>query len=294
MKVSVIIPSKHEIFLQQTIDDVLAKAVGEVEVIPALDNYTPDPPLREDARVRPVFVVGDVHHSGMRQAINAGVEASTGDFVMKLDAHCMLAPGWDEVLKSECDEDWIVVPRRYSLEPKTWDIRPHRPFVDYEYISFPYVTQFLTVKTSNKWFERAEARKDILLDDNMAFQGSCMFLRKSYFNKLGPLQVEGYGGFILDSEEMSNKCWLSGGRVLTQKKTLYAHLHKGKEYGRMYFINKWELRRGRKFHIDYWMHDRWPKATRKMKWLVDHFWPIPGWPEDWEDPKYEAHYIETI
>ena len=294
MKVSVIIPSRQELLLQPTIDDILAKSAGEVEVIPALDNYVPNPPLKEDPRVRPVSITGDPHHSGMRQAINAGVAASTGDFIMKLDGHCMLAPGWDEVMKAECEDDWIVVPRRYSLEPSTWGIREHRPFVDYEFVSFPYTAEFLSVKTSNKWFDRAEARKDILLDENMAFQGSCMFMRRSYFDKLGPLQIEGYGGFILDSEEMSNKCWLSGGKVMTNKRTYYAHLHKGKEFGRGYFINKWELRRGRKFHIDYWMHDRWPKATRKMKWLVEHFWPIPGWPEDWEDPKYEKAYLKSI
>lgn len=293
MRVSVVIPSRTELFLQNTIDDVLAKSAGDVEVIPVLDGYAPDPPLKEDPRVKPITIMLDPHHSHMREAINAGVEAATGEYVMKLDAHCAMAPGWDEALKADCDDDWISVPSRYSLEPRTWDIRWHRPRVDYEFISFPY-GDFLTVKTSNKWFARMEERKDILVDDNMAFQGSCMFLKKSYFERLGPLQVEGYGGFILDSEEMSNKCWLSGGRVVTNKKTWYAHLHKGKEFGRMYFINKWELRRGRKFHIDYWMHDRWPKATRKMEWLVDHFWPIPGWPADWRDPKYEQEYLKNL
>ena len=294
-RVSVVIPSRNELFLPQTVDDVLAKARGDVEVIPVLDGYRPDPPLREDSRVRPIFFPpGDDRKSRMRQAINAGVEAATGEYVMKLDAHCMMAEGWDEALKADCEEDWVVVPRRYSLEPSNWSIRAHRPFVDYEYVSFPYTTEFLTVKWGNKWWARQKERADVLVDENMAFQGSCMFMRKSLFERLGPLQVEGYGGFILDSEEMSNKCWLSGGRVLTNKKTWYAHLHKGAEFGRMYFINKWELRRGRKFHHDFWMHNRWPKATRKFEWLVEHFWPVPGWPEDWRDPRYEAEYLRKL
>jgi len=295
VKVSVIIPSRNERFLPATINDVRTKAAGDVEVIPVLDGYVPDPPLREYPNVRPVSLGGETpHHSRMRQAINAGVEASTGEFVMKLDAHCMMAEGWDEVLKADCGDDEIVIPRRYSLEPERWTIREGRPFIDYEYVSFPYTAAFLSVKTGNKWWERQEAHKDILIDENMAFQGSCMFMRRSLFDRLGPLQVEGYGGFILDSEEMSNKCWLTGGRVLVNKKTWYAHLHKGKQYGRMYFINRWELRRGRKFHIDFWMHDRWPKATRKFEWLIEHFWPVPGWPDDWRDPRYEAEYLRTI
>jgi GT2 family glycosyltransferase len=219
---------------------------------------------------------------------------ASGEFLMKLDGHCMMARGWDTVLKADCEPNWIVIPRRYSLEPNGWKIREGRPFIDYEYVSFPYTSEFTSVKTGNKWWARQEANAEILVDENMAFQGSCMFMPSSLFRSLGPLQVEGYGGFILDSEEMSNKCWLSGGKVMVNKKTYYAHLHKGKEYGRMYFINKWELRRGRKYHIDYWMHDRWPGAIHKFEWLVDHFWPIPGWPEDWRDPKYEHQYLQAI
>jgi hypothetical protein len=36
--------------------------------------------------------------------------------------------------------------------------------------------------------------------------------------------------------------------------------------------------------------DRWPKRTRNIKWFVEHFWPIPGWPDNWEEEgvKYYA------
>ncbi len=290
-KVSVIIPSRTERFLPQTVADVLAKARGDVEVIPVLDGYQLDAPLPDDPRV---VVLHQREPCGMRTCINEGAAVASGDFLMKLDAHCMMAEGWDVTLTAECEPDWIVVPRRYSLDPEAWCIRPGRPFIDYEYVSFPYTAEFLSVKTGNKWWGRQEAQAAVLLDENMAFQGSCMFMPRALFERVGPLQTEGYGGFILDSEEMSNKVWLSGGRVMTNKRTWYAHLHKGKQYGRMYFINKWELRRGRKFHIDFWMHDRWPKATRKFEWLIDHFWPVPGWPEDWRDPKYEEEYLKTI
>ena len=47
---SVIIPSRNEKFLDNTIRDVLAKASGEVEVIPILDGY--DTPRIEDPRVK--------------------------------------------------------------------------------------------------------------------------------------------------------------------------------------------------------------------------------------------------
>jgi len=40
------------------------------------------------------------------------------------------------------------------------------------------------------------------------------------------------------------------------------------------------------------MHDKWqsPPRARTMRWFVEHFWPIPGWPADWDNPAYEAAY----
>jgi hypothetical protein len=31
-----------------------------------------------------------------------------------------------------------------------------------------------------------------------------------------------------------------------------------------------------------WMNDKWPKAKRPFKWLIDKFMPMEGWPQDWE------------
>ena len=79
---------------------------------------------------------------------------------------------------------------------------------------------------------------------------------------------------------------------MVNKRTWYAHLHKGKQYGRGYTLDKRTMRKQREFHNDYWMHDRWPKAIHKMEWLIERFMPIPGWPQDWQNPKYEQEYIK--
>ena len=99
--------------------------------------------------------------------------------------------------------------------------------------------------------------------------------------------------FILGDEELALKTWLSGGKVMVNKKTWYAHLHKGTG-NRGYFIDKRPMRKQRIFHIDYWMHDKWPKAIHKMEWFVERFWPIPSWPDDWKDPKYEQDYLRRL
>ena len=76
---------------------------------------------------------------------------------------------------------------------------------------------------------------------------------------------------------------------MVNKRTWYAHWHKGST-GRGYFITTKTMKRQRIFHNDYWMNDKWPKAVYKMEWFVERFWPIPGWPQDWKDPKYQEEY----
>ena len=110
---SVIIPSRNEQFLPNTIDDIFAKAEGEIEVIAVLEGYQPDPPLKEDPRLH------IIHHDkpkGMRACINAGVAIAKGRYLMKTDAHCMFDYGFDYKLATSCDKTWVVIPRRYSLD----------------------------------------------------------------------------------------------------------------------------------------------------------------------------------
>ena len=49
--ISIIIPARQELYLQETISDLLEKAVGDIEIIAVLDGYWPDPPLKDDKRL---------------------------------------------------------------------------------------------------------------------------------------------------------------------------------------------------------------------------------------------------
>jgi glycosyltransferase involved in cell wall biosynthesis len=284
---SIIIPSRNEEFLQKTVDDIFNKARGSFEVVVILDEN--DQPMTPRDGLRVIKKVGK---PGLRSAMNQAIEASQGKYIMKTDAHCMFGEGFDTILEADMEDNWVVIPRRYSLIPETWEINPHRPIIDYEYYVFPYRNEeAMSVKTGGKWHDKAAAKKDVLIDDEMAFQGSCWFTTKEHLKNIEGFSINTSTGdeFVLESEELANKTWLSGGMCKVNKKTWYAHLHKGSR-GRGYFINKWPMKKQRLFHTDYWMHDRWPKAIYKMKWMVDHFWPIPGWPEDWQDPKYEESW----
>jgi glycosyltransferase involved in cell wall biosynthesis len=233
---------------------------------------------------RPGLVI--IHNSqaqGMRAAINAAAAIASGEYLMKTDAHCLFAEGYDQTLQADCDADWLVIPRRVSLDAENWQVADTRKSpVDYEYLSCPNSPGNDSGIHGKVWRERARERLDILIDDNMSFQGSCWFMTKAYYKRLGGLNEEGYGTFIQEPQELGLKVWLGGGRQVTNKKTYYAHLHKGKRYGRGYFLSKRECHAGTLYAADYWLNNRWQERVHDLVWLVDRFWPVPSWPEDYQ------------
>lgn len=277
-RVSVIIPARNERFLVPTVQDVLTKAAGEIEILVVLDGYWPDPPLPADSRIR---VLHYARSRGMRPAINAAVQMSRGAYLMKLDAHCMLAEGFDTVLVRDHSDDWIVVPRRYRLDPEQWCFQEvGKPPVDAHFLSYPFERPGDTScgLHGTIWKSRAKGREHILIDEEMSSQGSCWFMTRRHWDWLGPMDVEHYGNFIQEFQEIGCKTWLGGGQVMVNKQTWMAHLHKGTKYGRGYTMQGTDHARGRDFCTDYWLHDRWPKATRTLRWLIERFWPVPSWP----------------
>ena len=82
---TVIIPNRNSIFATKTIQDVLAKAVTNVEVVVNVDENWPDP-LVEDKRVTYIHPRSP---RGMRWGINAGIALAKGKYIMKTDDHCM-------------------------------------------------------------------------------------------------------------------------------------------------------------------------------------------------------------
>lgn len=294
--ISVIIPSRNEKFLYRTVLDLLAKAHGQIEIIVVLDGYwPPNEEIINDARVH------YIHRSralGMRNAINTASAIAKGEYLMKCDAHCMFAEGFDNSLLAHIDDDWVVIPRRKRLDAENWKIQDvGKPDVDYEFLSFPYWHPNEVGIHGTIWTERIRERLDRVefnIDDNPAFQGSCWFMSKKHFdNCLEGMQEDGYGSFIGEPQEIGMKTWLSGGRLVVNKSTWYAHLHKGKTYGRGYSMNKSELIKGNAYSVDYWMNDRWPKAKYTMEWFVNEKFPdMPTWPKDWRQQCIEKGLIK--
>jgi len=291
-KVSVIIPSRNgQPYTQKTIDDLLAKAEGEIEIIVVLDGMWPDPPLRDDKRVK-IIHHGMVHDNlGMRESINKGVWLSTGDFIMKTDEHTMFDQGFDTKLKADCDFNWVVIPRRKRLEPDNWTLQiDGRPDIDYMYIEYPYLKPFDKTQGLHGAEWKRPERENILIDDTPTMQGSCYFMKRATWDFLLPhgLDSENYGTFTQEAQEISMEAWFTGGRVVVNKKTWYAHFHKGKR-GKGYGFSNEQYKRhmegtekGRLFCINKWLYTK--DYGYDFDWFVNVKFPdMPGWEGNWRE-----------
>jgi hypothetical protein len=221
---------------------------------------------------------------GMRDGINSAARISKGKYLLKSDAHCLFNQGWDKILKADCEDNWVVVPRRRSLDGENWCILENgKSPIDYHYLSYPFAKSGEIGMHGDVWRDRARARLSVEIDDEMSSQGSCWFMTRKHFDWMGGLSSVGYGRFVQEFQEIGNKTWLGGGRVVINKKTWYAHWHKGKSVGRGYFIDKREMIRGSHYSADYWMNNRWEGRVHDIEWLIDKFWPVPTWPLNWKE-----------
>lgn len=265
--VSIIIPARNEVFLQKTITDILEKARGNIEVIAVLDGYWPKPELKNDNHL---ILIHHNSSKGMRASINAGAAIAKGGYLLKCDAHCMFDEGFDIKLSTECKENWVVVPRRFALDADNWQVvdNPKYP-VDYMYLSKDLHGEVWKEKNKD------QNLKQKLIDDLMSSQGSCWFMQKDYYRHLDLEDEENYGTFNNEFQEIGLKCWLSGGRVVVNKKTWYAHLHKTK--GRGYSLDRKQIEKG-EFYTKRWLtNTAWHKQTLPFEWLINHFKPVPTW-----------------
>lgn len=284
-KVSIVIPSRNEQFLSHTIKDLLKNARGDIEILAVLDGYYP--PAEEIVSDDRVIYLHKGEAGGMRQGINDAVAVSTGKYIMKIDAHCMVAPEFDLVLKSYMEPNWVVIPRRKRLDAENWCIQDCGKLdIDYEFLSFPdNPADFGGPGLNGRiWDKRIKERLNdpkYDIDDNMSFQGSCWFMEKEHFYNMELMDYQNYGSFWNEAQEIGLKTWLSGGQVKINKKTWYAHLHKGTKYGRGYKITNRTIEQGAMFGNRWLNNTAWKKQTIPFSWMIEHFQPVPGWEGDW-------------
>lgn len=69
---------------------------------------------------------------------------------------------------------------------------------------------------------------------------------------------------------------------MVNKNTWYAHMHRGGQRPREYGFSVREAYKSAAWTADYWMGNKWEERSHDIEWLIDHFSPVDGWPENWK------------
>lgn len=298
MDLSILIPARCEMFLGKTIENILENIEGDTEVIPVLDGYLPDPPLPADPRCNLIYHPESV---GQRAATNNAAKLSKAKYLMKCDAHCAFDKGFDKKMLEAISghDDWTMVPLMKNLHAFDW-VCPdgHRRYqgpsgpclecgkettrdvvwiakrspnsVSYCFDSTPHFQYF------GDWAKRPEGQGEIT--PTMSLQGSAWMLTRDKYWELNVCD-EAFGSWGSQGIEVAVKTWLSGGSVMVNHKTWYAHMFRtqGGDFGFPYPISGAQQEHAKKTARDLFFNDKWPHQVHPLSWLVEKFWPIKGW-----------------
>lgn len=302
MELSVLIPARSEMFLARTIQDVLEHAEADTEIIAVLDGAWADPPIPDHPRVTLI------HHAesiGQRAAVNEAARLSNAKYIMKLDAHCALDQGFDVKLMADMQPDWTVVPRLYNLHAFNWvcvkcghetyqgPIPPPCPVCGGVHIEQVMVwtprwnrrSDFMRFDSELKfqyWHafgKRPEAKADIA--ETMSLLGACFFMERARYWELEGLD-EAFGSWGTMGSEIALKSWLSGGKLMVNKKTFYSHMFRtqGGSFGFPYPLSQRQVDAAQTYAQKLFYNNAWPGQVRPLSWLLDHFAPVPDWHEE--------------
>lgn len=277
-KVSIIIPSRNEKWLKNTLDNIYENATGDFEVLVGLNGATEYPLKNDYPNLTIIYESKDI---GLKPMINMLAHLANGKYIYKSDAHCAFGKGFDEILKADMEDNWIVTPR-FKIIKKDWSIQMkdgQEEFYDYFYLCCPFTDpKGLRFKAGGHWAEQTKLRNgngypDI--DYTPQIHGSGWFVNRDYFlNVLGGFPETDPFGHAQEPIWLALKNWIIGGKVMVNKKTWYAHLHQNSNE-RGYPEDRSHTEKTYNEVASYWLkHPGFEK-------FVDKFMPMPGWPENW-------------
>lgn len=320
IELSIIVAARNEQYLRPTVQDLVAHTSDRTEIIVICDGSLPVEPLEQHPRVNVVLLPQSIGQraavnlgariSTARYICKMDAHCAVAD---GFDVALIKAA-------SELGADVVQIPRQYHLHVFNWKCQgcgtetyqgptptmcahcaakgtPGGPF---ERIP-------MWERRGTHWRKSAEPVKSLIYSDSWCFDstlhfqyegriasrqrgdlietmsclGACWFLDRDYFWSLGGLD-EAHGSWGQMGQEVACKTWLSGGRMLTNRRTWYAHLFRtqgGPEWGFPYPQSAQQVEHARQYARDLWMRNAWPQQIHPLRWLVEKFWPVKGWTE---------------
>jgi glycosyltransferase involved in cell wall biosynthesis len=306
-------------FLSRTIEDIIKQSESNIEVIATFDGQWADPPVPVNPKVSYVYVPVSI---GQRAATNIACKLAKGKYVMKVDAHCAFDKGFDRKMLEkfgEVGDDVTMTPTMRNLWAFDWKcmkcgkkwyqgptptkcqetnfkgtgkpcdstkfskkmmwIGKERPQSNsFCFDSEPHFQYF------NEYCKRTEY-KDMLektgTTETMSLQGSCFMLTREKYWELN-ISDESVGSWGNQGLEVACKTWLSGGRVLVNHNTWYAHMFRtqGGDFGFPYHQSGREVQKTKARVWEFFTDGKWNKQIHPVEWLIKKFWPVDGWKDE--------------
>jgi len=297
---SIIIPARNEMFLSKTIEDILLHSEGKTDIITVLDGRWAEPVIPQDPRVTVVYHAESI---GQRAACNEAAKISNAKYIMKVDAHCSFAQGFDRILMEDMRDDWTVVPTMRNLwafdwkcvkcgkrtyqgptpikcdncdnttefvRKMVWKAKENPQSNSYCFDSEPHFQYF------KEYSKRPEGQGDIT--ETMSLQGSCFMLTRDKYFELN-ICDEAFGSWGSQGLEVSFRTWASGGKVITNHRTYYGHMFRtqGADFSFPYHMPQKQVEYAKKLAKELIYKKDLPNQVHDLLWLLKKFWPVPGW-----------------
>ncbi len=304
---SIILPARNEMFLSKTIESILENIEANTEIIAVLDGHWAEPEIPQHPKVNVIYIPESI---GQRAATNIGVRLAKGKYVMKVDAHCSFDKGFDRKMLEafkEVGDNVTMVPIMRNLWAFDWKcfhcgwkkyqgptplkcdgcgktdkirrkmlwIGKERPqSTSYCFDSEPHFQYFTDYTRRPEYKNTLDHTK---LTESMSIQGSCFMCTKDKYLELN-LCDESFGSWGNQGIEVACKSWLSGGRVIINHRTWYAHMFRtqGGDFGFPYSQSENHVSKAKKKVWDFFFNG-WDKQIKPMSWLIEKFSPVPGW-----------------
>jgi glycosyltransferase involved in cell wall biosynthesis len=296
-ELSILIPARNEMFLSRTIQDILEHMEDDTEIIAVLDGAWAEPAVPQHERVTVVYLPESI---GQRAATNLACKLAKGKYVMKVDAHCAFRQGFDKsMIKAfkRSGDNVTMIPVMRNLHAFDWVCTDgHRRYQgpsgvcaecgkettrDVVWIPKTNPQSKAYCFDSEPHFQYTSCNQEGDLTESMSIQGSCFMLTREKYWELN-ICDESLGSWGSQGIEVACKTWLSGGRVLVNHRTWYAHLFRtaGGDFSFPYPQQQSKVEEAKKKSKDLFFNNKWEKQVRPLSWLVEKFWPVKGWSDE--------------
>jgi hypothetical protein len=315
-------------FLKETVEDILKNIEANTDIIVVLDGEPAIKPLEPNDRITVLELPSSV---GQREALDMACRLSDAKYVMKIDAHCSFDKGFDRKMLDAFEivgDNVTMVPTMRNLHVFDWVC--YHNYCGWKSYQGPTPTVCPNCGRSDKlrrrmvWvgkerpqsnsfcfdsephfqyfneYTKRSGYKEIVnktgVTETMSLQGSCfMCTREKYWElDLGGAHFGNWGNQGL---QVACATWLSGGKVLVNHKTWYSHMFRtqGGDFGFPYPLSGRETKETKNKVKEYFWNMRHPKQIYPVSWLVEKFYPVPGWSdEDLEELKYREEQLKKV